>query len=75
VRGADGLRIPELDGAGIESLIADGTASGGMIPKLRSCRAAAEAGIGEVHICAWKDAEAFMEQVTGGKNGGTIIKK
>jgi acetylglutamate kinase len=74
VRGADGARIPELDGAGVERLIADGTASGGMIPKLRSCRAAVEAGIGEVHICAWQGAEAFAEQVTGGGNRGTIIR-
>lgn len=74
VRGADGARIPALDGAAIERLIADGVASGGMIPKLRSCRVAVEAGIGEVHICAWKGAGQLEDQITGRNNGGTIIR-
>jgi acetylglutamate kinase len=74
VRGADGVRIPELDGPAIEGLIADGTASGGMIPKLNSCRAALAAGIGQVHICGWAGAERFSEQVRGVGNTGTIIK-
>ncbi|MDB5048914.1 MAG: uncharacterized protein JWO30_1985 [Fibrobacteres bacterium] len=74
VRGADGARIPELDGAGIEKLIADGVANGGMIPKLKSCRAAVEAGIGQVHICGWAGAEKFAAQVRGDGNTGTIIR-
>jgi acetylglutamate kinase len=74
VRGADGRRIPELDGAGVERLIAEGTASGGMIPKLRSCRAAVDGGIGQVHICGWAGAEAFAAQVQGTGNSGTIIR-
>jgi acetylglutamate kinase len=74
VRGADGVRIPELDGPAIEKLIADGTASGGMIPKLNSCRAALAAGIGQVHICGWAGADRFAEQVRGVGNTGTIIR-
>jgi acetylglutamate kinase len=74
VRGQGGARIPSLDGAGVERLIADGVASGGMIPKLRSCRAAVEAGIGEVHICKWEGPEAFAAQVRGTGNTGTIIR-
>jgi acetylglutamate kinase len=75
VRGAAGVRVPELDGAGIENLIAMGVASGGMIPKLRSCRAAADSGIGEVHICKWEGPEAFDAQVKGLGNTGTIIRR
>jgi acetylglutamate kinase len=74
VRGADGQRIPELDGPGIEKLIADGTASGGMIPKLRSCRAAIDNGIGQVHICGWAGPEKFAAQAQGTGNTGTIIR-
>jgi acetylglutamate kinase len=74
VRGADGVRIPELDGADIERLIADGVANGGMIPKLKSCRAAVGAGIGQVHICGWTGAEKFAAQVLGQGNTGTIVR-
>jgi acetylglutamate kinase len=74
VRGGDGIRIPSLDGESVERLILEGVASGGMIPKLRSCRAAVEAGIGEVHICAWTGPEAFAAQVTGRENKGTILR-
>lgn len=74
VRGADGVRIPTLDAAGVEGLISDGVATGGMIPKLRSCLAAAASGIGEVHICRWEGPEAFAAQVSGGGNTGTILR-
>jgi acetylglutamate kinase len=74
VRGADGVRIPELDGIGVERLIADGVANGGMIPKLNSCRAAVASGIGQVHICGWAGPEAFAAQVRGDGNTGTIIR-
>ncbi|MDQ3001880.1 MAG: acetylglutamate kinase [Fibrobacterota bacterium] len=74
VRGADGVRIPDLTGARIDRLIADGVASGGMIPKLKSCRAAINGGIGQVHICGWAGPEKFAAQVRGEGNTGTIIK-
>jgi acetylglutamate kinase len=74
VRGADGARIPSLDGPAIEALIRDGVASGGMIPKLRSCREAVGQGIGQVEICKWTGAEAFAAQVDGIANTGTIIR-
>lgn len=73
VRGADGTRIGRLDGPAIERLIAGGVATGGMIPKLRSCRAAVAGGIGEVHICRWEGAAAFAGQLRGEGNTGTII--
>jgi acetylglutamate kinase len=74
VRGADGARLPALDGPAIEALIRDGVASGGMIPKLRSCLAAVRQGIGQVEICKWTDEKAFAAQVDGSANGGTIIR-
>lgn len=74
VRGADGARIPELDGPAIEALIRDGVANGGMIPKLKSCRAAVEQGVGQVHICKWTAEKEFAAQVAGEGNTGTIIR-
>jgi acetylglutamate kinase len=74
VRDAGGKRLPALDAAGVEDLIARGVASGGMIPKLRSCLAAAQGGIGEVHICKWEGAAAFAAQVRGEGNTGTVIR-
>lgn len=42
--------IPEIDRATFEALKADGTVSGGMIPKLENCLAAVEAGVSRVLI-------------------------
>ncbi len=74
VRGLDGVRIPSLDGEGVERLISGCIATGGMIPKLRSCQAAVKSGIGEVHICKWEGAAAFAAQVRGEGNTGTVIR-
>lgn len=45
VRGTDGGRIPELTGAQARGLIADGTISGGMIPKVEACLHALGLGV------------------------------
>ena len=74
VFGKDKERIPELDDEGIETLIRDGVATGGMIPKLQSCRAAVARGIAQVHICGWSGFDRFKEQLRGESNSGTIIR-
>ncbi len=73
VRGVDGIRIHELDNEATEALIRNGVATGGMIPKLNSCRAAVASGIGQVHICGWTDSTGFAAQVRGDGNTGTIL--
>ncbi|MEJ5221283.1 MAG: acetylglutamate kinase [Tepidiforma sp.] len=45
VRDAAGQRIPVLDAARARALIADGTISGGMIPKVESCLHAVSLGV------------------------------
>jgi acetylglutamate kinase len=65
--------IPRLNRASAEALIAEGVIAGGMIPKVQSCLAAVEAGVGEVHICGFTTAEALEAQITGTANGGTIV--
>ncbi|MEX2582495.1 MAG: acetylglutamate kinase [Gemmatimonadota bacterium] len=47
---ADGEALSRVTTAELEGLIADGTASGGMIPKLRAAMRAAGAGVKEVRI-------------------------
>jgi len=68
-----GKIIPRLDRASAEALIAEGVIAGGMIPKVRSCLAAIEAGVGEVHICGFADARGLEDQIRGAANTGTIV--
>jgi acetylglutamate kinase len=65
--------IPRLDRDAAEKLIAEGVIAGGMIPKVRSCLAAVEAGVGEVHICGYDTAAALEDQIAGANNAGTIV--
>jgi acetylglutamate kinase len=65
--------VPRLNRDSAETLIAAGVIAGGMIPKVRSCLAAVEAGVGEVHICGFASAAALEDQLTGSANGGTIV--
>jgi acetylglutamate kinase len=52
--------IAVLDRADIDALIADGTASAGMIAKLRACRDALDAGVAEVSIVDGRDPRGFL---------------
>ena len=70
----DGEVIPELDEAKIAKLVEEGVISGGMIPKTRSCLEGIAAGIGEVHICGWNGRDGFLDQLSGARNRGTIIR-
>jgi acetylglutamate kinase len=65
--------IPRLNRASAEELIAAGVIAGGMIPKVRSCLAAVEAGVGEVHICGFTESAALEAQISGAANTGTIV--
>jgi acetylglutamate kinase len=47
---ADGRLISQLSMSVAEQMLANGSASGGMIPKLQTCLAALRAGVGAVHI-------------------------
>lgn len=72
VRGADGKRIPRLDGRGVEALIADGVAVGGMLAKLRAAMAAIAAGVGEVRILPGQ-AEDVLARAMAGEDLGTVL--
>jgi acetylglutamate kinase len=51
--------LTTLDEAGIDQLIADGTASAGMIAKLRACRAALHGGVQDISIVSGRHPEGF----------------
>jgi acetylglutamate kinase len=54
----DGRSIPVLDAAGIERLIAAGTATAGMVAKLDAARAALGAGVASVRIIDGRSLDA-----------------
>jgi acetylglutamate kinase len=51
--------VPTLDEAGIAQMIADGTASAGMIAKLRACRAALHGGVQDISIVSGRHPDGF----------------
>lgn len=57
---AAGATIDTLDAAGIDRLIADGSATAGMIAKLRACRDAMAAGVTSIAIVNGRDASGFV---------------
>lgn len=65
--------LPKLNRDAAESLIKSNVIAGGMIPKVRSCLSAVEAGVGEVHICGFSSPEKLEAQISGTSNSGTIF--
>lgn len=65
-----GRTIPVLDGAGIDGLVGSGTASAGMVAKLRACRLAAEAGVADVAIADGRDVATLARVLTGRRTAG-----
>ena len=62
------IRIPE-----IETLIAEGHITGGMIPKLRGAAEAIERGCGRVHISAWYGPHTLTNEMNLDTAQGTVI--
>jgi acetylglutamate kinase len=55
-----GRTIPHLDRAGIDGVIASGTATAGMVAKLASCRAALAAGVASVRLIDGRQLSATV---------------
>jgi acetylglutamate kinase len=51
----EGETIPVLNGAGVENLVSSGTATAGMVAKLRACRHALDSGVADVVIADGRD--------------------
>jgi len=59
VLGADGATVPLLEAAAVAQLLADGTATAGMMAKLRACREALAGGVDDVVIVDGRDREGL----------------
>jgi acetylglutamate kinase len=57
-----------------KALIANGTLTGGMIPKVKGAIAALEEGVGEVHILDGRAVHSLCQHLQGEKQIGTTFK-
>jgi acetylglutamate kinase len=69
-----GKLLPRLSTAEAEALMASGTASGGMIPKVKACLKALSGAALSCIIIDGRQPHALLNEIEG-KGGGTVIKK
>ena len=65
VIGNDGATLATLDPATIRQVVSGGTATAGMIAKLRACEHALASGVEEVTILDGRDFDALVSASTG----------
>lgn len=70
----DGCVRKEIPADTIESLIADGSAGGGMVPKLLSARRALHNGVARVHITGGLDPDTLTAELNPDTSRGTVIR-
>ena len=68
------LLLPELSTREIDALIADGTISGGMIPKIAGALDAAKSGVNAVHIIDGRVPHAMLLEILTEQAFGTMIR-
>jgi acetylglutamate kinase len=71
----NGALLTDLDPAGVKALQADGTISGGMIPKIQTCVDAVEAGVDAAVILDGRVSHAMLIEMFTVKGAGTLIHK
>ncbi|TSE18565.1 Acetylglutamate kinase [Tepidimonas alkaliphilus] len=69
-----GQLLAELTPRRIDELVADGTISGGMIPKIAGALDAAKSGVKAVHIIDGRVPHAILLEVLGDQPFGTMIR-
>ena len=70
----DGKLIRQMTAAQARALIADGTISGGMIPKVETCIAALERGVAGVVILNGRTPHAVLLELFTDHGAGTLIQ-
>jgi acetylglutamate kinase len=75
VLGRDGNMIKEMRARDIHGLIADGTITGGMIPKVETCIHALEQGVEGVVILDGKMPHAVLIELLTDHGAGTLITR
>jgi len=68
-----GQLLPELTMKRIDQLIADGTISGGMLPKIAGALDAAKSGVNAVHIIDGRVPHALLLEILSEQAFGTMI--
>jgi acetylglutamate kinase len=74
VRDAEGRLIRQMSVADAQGLIADGVATGGMIPKLQTCTAAIESGVEAVVILDGRRPHAMLVELFTEHGAGTLVQ-
>lgn len=69
----DGSLLTDLDPPTVEALIADGTISGGMIPKLETCLAAVRAGVDAAVILDGRVPHGLLLEIFTREGAGTLV--
>jgi len=70
----DGILLTGLTPKQIEDLVAEGTLSGGMLPKISSALDAARGGVRSVHIIDGRVEHALLLEILTDEGVGTLIK-
>ena len=70
-----GTLLTDLDPAAIATLRADGTISGGMIPKLETCVSAVEAGVDAAVVIDGRVPHAMLLEIFTKQGAGTLIHR
>ena len=70
----DGKLLTGLTAKRIDALFADGTLSGGMLPKISSALDAARSGVRSVHIIDGRVAHALLLEILTDEGVGTLIR-
>ena len=70
-----GELLTDLDPTAIAALRADGTISGGMIPKLETCVAAVEAGVDAAVILDGRVPHAMLLEIFTRRGAGTLVRR
>ena len=74
VLGKDGALLTDLTPADVAALKADGTISGGMIPKLETCIHAVEAGCEAAVVLDGRVPHAMLLEIFTSRGAGTLIR-
>ncbi len=69
-----GELLTDLDPAQIDALRADGTVTGGMIPKLETCVSAVKGGVGAAVILDGRVPHAMLIEIFTAKGAGTLVR-
>ena len=70
-----GELLTDLDPAAIAALRADGTVSGGMIPKLETCVTAVEGGVDAAVILDGRVPHAMLLEIFTRRGAGTLVRR